>query len=794
PPLPGGEYLDAGVLAGVWRGLDNWVREAAGASGDGFDAWLERNAAAFYGIGRVAFHLAENRLDPELPFAFLATYAPRLGPGGRVLYKPLGNALEAFAGEKNRAALARLLRPVHAASGSCAWVKSLLDSGDVFHPLAWTQAQAYRFLTDLPALESSGLVVRVPDWWRRRPRPRVSVTIGARSTGAFGADAMLDFKVGYALGDEALTRAEVAELLKSDEGLVRLKGRWVELDKARLDQALEHWRKVERDAASGGLSFAEGMRLLAGAPADLRDEGTAGETTRQWSEVIAGRWLTDQLERLRDPRTRGLDKVGLRGRLRPYQAAGRDWLWLLCGLGLGACLADDMGLGKTVQIIALLLAHKARGTPAARPSLLVLPTSLLANWKSEIERFAPTLEVVFVHPSELDKAAFERLSKSPVAGLEGADLVITTYGMLSRQPWLGEQSWHLAILDEAQAIKNPGARQTRAVKRLHAHARIALTGTPVENRLSDLWSLFDFINPGLLGSAKRFAAFAKSLENRTNDRYAPLRVLVQPYILRRLKTDRRIISDLPDKTEMQAYCGLTPTQAALYQRTVDELRAGLEGREGIERRGLVLASLMRFKQICNHPSQVLGDGEFAPAKSGKFERLRELCEEIGSRQERPLVFTQFREMTDPLAGFLAEVFGREGAVLHGGTAVRRRKSLVDSFQREDGPPFMVLSLKAGGVGLNLTAASHVIHFDRWWNPAVEAQATDRAYRIGQHRNVMVHKFICRGTVEERIDELIAEKAGLAQDLLEHGAEQGLTEMSDAELLATVALDVDSARL
>ena len=448
-----------------------------------------------------------------------------------------------------------------------------------------------------------------------------------------------------------------------------------------------------------------------------------------------------------------------------------------------------MGLGKTIQVLALLAALKKTG---GKPSLLVLPASLLANWKAEMARFTPTLRGRFVHPSETPKETLDRMARDPGRALGDTDLVLTTYGMLARQPWLLDVEWRLVVLDEAQAIKNPAARQAKTVKRLKNDARIAMTGTPVENRLSDLWSLFDFLCPGLLGSQEKFKKFVKALESREQNRYAPLRSLVQPYILRRLKTDKRVIADLPDKTEVRAYCGLSKRQAALYAKLVRELADALDGLDGIKRRGLVLAYLMRFKQLCNHPSQLLGDGQFDPQESGKFARLAEIGEEIASRQEKTLVFTQFREMAEPLSGFLSRIFRRAGLVLHGGTAVGRRKQLVDQFQRDDGPPYFVLSLKAGGTGLNLTAASHVIHFDRWWNPAVENQATDRAFRIGQRRNVLVHKFVCRGTVEEKIDSLIEDKTQLASDLLEGGAEKMLTEMTDAQLIQFVSLDVDKA--
>jgi non-specific serine/threonine protein kinase len=440
-------------------------------------------------------------------------------------------------------------------------------------------------------------------------------------------------------------------------------------------------------------------------------------------------------------------------------------------------------------VLALLTVRKREAGERGGPSLLVAPASLLANWVAEASRFAPDLRVLLAHPSALPA---NELRDLPPERLQGADLVITSYGSLLRLPWLETTPFDLVVLDEAQAIKNPGARQTRAAKKLAGRARVALTGTPVENRLSDLWSIFDFVNPGLLGSAKEFAAFTKRLAARPHRPFEPLRELVRPYVLRRLKTDRSVIADLPDKTEVKAFCALSRKQAALYAEAVKELGDRIAGTEGIARKGLILAFLTRFKQICNHPSHWLGDAAWAEADSGKLARLREIGEVLAARQEKVIVFTQFREATAPLAAHLGSVFGREGLVLHGETPVKKRPELVRRFQEDEAVPFFVLSLKAGGAGLNLTAASHVVHFDRWWNPAVENQATDRAFRIGQVKNVLVHKFVCRGTVEEKIDGLIESKQQLSRDVLEGGAERLLTEMKDDEILDLVALDLRAA--
>jgi non-specific serine/threonine protein kinase len=792
PPMAGVEYLTADVLQALWQQLDAACRIELTQSKQSLQDFLKSRHPAWNLVGRVHFNLAENRGDDEAPFAFIATYTTRLSAQAKAQHLPLAQALREYAGGKNQARLLSLLMPVQRAAEQCAWLRAMVDAGEIFHPLRWTPAEAYQFLTDVPQLETAGIVIRAPGAWRTgKPlRPQVKATVGGKAPSLLGKDALLDFSMELTLDGERLTAAEIKKLLAGADGLQFLRGHWVEVDRDKLNRMLDRFHGIEQAAADGGLSFAEAMRLVAGAT--VTDEAAADP---DWSRVVAGPWLADMLKGLRGPE--GLAQVEpgaeLKGTLRPYQQAGVRWLYLLYRLRLGACLADDMGLGKTIQVLSLLLVLKRENRRedqgARRTSLLVAPASLLANWAAEIERFAPSLNALIAHPSAMPAAELRTLDSERLANV---DLVITSYGTLLRAPWMESYAWRVAVLDEAQAIKNPGAKQTRLTKKLNARSRIALTGTPVENRLSDLWSIFDFTHPGLLGSGKAFTAFAKRLTS--SEHYRPLRELVRPYILRRLKTDKSVIADLPDKTELKAYCHLSPAQAALYQHAVKDLAGQLQDAEGIGRKGVVLKFLMRFKQICNHPSQWLGDAAWAEADSGKFARLREITEVIAAKQEKVLVFTQFREATAPIAAFLGGVFGREGLVLHGGTPVGKRRELVRRFQEDDLAPFFVLSLKAGGAGLNLTAAAHVVHFDRWWNPAVENQATDRAFRIGQKKNVLVHKFVCQGTVEDKIDQLIESKQQLVQDVLEGGAELLLTEMSDKELLDLVALDINTAQV
>jgi non-specific serine/threonine protein kinase len=788
PMMPGAEYLSTDLLLGLWGDLGAAFAMSLAASGTDLQAYLKALNPAWNVIGRVHFNLAENHRDPDLPFAFMATYTTRLSAQAKAQHLPLGQALREYAGAANRDKLLSLLVPVQRAAERCGWLKTMVESGEIFHPLRWSPAEATRFLNSVPDLESAGVIVRMPANWRagRPPRPQVTATIGGRPPSGAGLDALLDFHMDVTLEGEPLTAEEMASLLAGTEALVLLRGHWVEIDRPRLERAIRRFTEVQDLAEREGLTFADAMRLLAGAAVTGEDEPAA---EADWSRITAGPWLAKTLTALRRLDGAGVDPgSALKGSLRPYQKVGVEWLHLLSGLGLGACLADDMGLGKTIQVLSLLLIQKRKRTDR-KPSLLVAPASLLANWVAEIQRFAPDLHAKIVHSSAMNADELKQLATDGVSGL---DLAITSYGSLLRMPVLRETSWRFVVLDEAQAIKNPSAKQTRAAKTLKAEARIALTGTPVENHLGDLWSIFDFINPGLLGSAKEFGRYTKGLAERPHNPYGPLRDLVRPYILRRMKTDKTVIADLPDKTEIKAFCPLSRKQAALYAQTVADLSEALQNADGIRRKGIILATLTRLKQICNHPSQWLNDNEWAEVDSGKWIRLREIAGVIAARQQKMLVFTQFREMTAPLAAYLGGIFGRPGLVLHGGTLVKNRKALVQTFQEDESVPFFVLSLKAGGSGLTLTAASHVVHFDRWWNPAVENQATDRAFRIGQKNNVLIHKFVCQGTMEEKIDALIEAKQGLSEDVLAGGDEINLTEMKDEDLLRMVALDLKSA--
>lgn len=782
PPVRGAEYWCVETLDGIRDALFAEVVCGMARSGNmPLAEWARGLCPAWRDVGKISFHLAENKADTtgKHPFAFMATFIGTAADG-TARHWPLATALQMYAG--NQTALQQLIEPVRRVAEQGGLMAQMLEANRLFRPCAWTAAEAYRFLRETDAYREAGIVVRVFNLWKgSSPTPQVQVKLGAGS-GQLSAHALLDFSAEMTLGGEALTEKELQRLMRSEGALVQLRGQWVMADAERIGALLRCWKDARELERGEGVSLVQGLRLLAGISADGHALSaadvhyTAADSLRQSLAQLT----TEAAELLPLP-------PSLKGILRPYQHEGVGYMWRATRMGMGVCLADDMGLGKTLQMLALLSLWKDEGilgtAQGALPALLVLPATLLGNWQAEAARFTPWLAVGVLHPSAMDAETRTQAETDLPAFLNRYDVVLTTYGMAARIPQLQEVEFAAVVADEAQAIKTAGSARSRAVRRLKARRRIALTGTPVENHMGDLWSLFDFVNPGLLGSQKGFSSFVKAM----GEDYAPLRRLTRPFILRRLKTDKRVIADLPDKTELTDYCPLSKKQAALYARCVESLAKELEMSDGIQRRGLVFAYLARFKQICNHPAQYRGTGDYAPEQSGKFAKLAELAETISARQEKMLVFTQFREMTEPLHDFLTSCFGRTGLVLHGGTPVKRRAELVRQFQQPEGPPFFVISLKAGGTGLNLTAASHVVHFDRWWNPAVENQASDRAYRIGQKRNVLIHRFVCPGTLEERIDAMLEEKSALAEGLFSEGAEKLLTDMNNKELLEFVSL-------
>jgi len=643
---------------------------------------------------------------------------------------------------------------------------------------------AYAFLRQsAPLLEQSGFGVLLPPWWQK-PAARLSARLNLRpkaeakvASGLLGMNSLVAYNWEIALGDETLSPEEFEKLAELKVPLVRVRGQWVELKPEEIEAAVAFFRKKHGD---GEMRLSEALRIGLGQEISEAGLPVAGMEAKGWIRDFLNKLSSGaKISEVPPPAT-------FNGELRPYQVKGLSWLAFLRQFGLGACLADDMGLGKTIEFIALMLHERADrgGKPQPGPTLLICPMSVVGNWQKEIERFGPSLKVMVHHGADrLSGTAFAREVKKH-------DLVISTYALVHRDERLfSGAKWERVALDEAQNIKNPVAKQTQAIKKLNANHRVALTGTPVENRLSELWSIMDFLNSGYLKSASDFrTSFVIPIEKYRNPaRAETLKRLIQPFVLRRLKTDPTIINDLPEKMEMKVFCNLTQEQATLYQAVVKEMLDKIEHSEGIERKGLVLSTLSKLKQVCNHPAQFIQDGSKLPGRSGKLVRLEEMLEEVLAEGDKALIFTQFAEMGMMLRTHLRDTFGCETLFLYGGTTRQQRDSMVQRFQaNHQGPPLFILSLKAGGLGLNLTAANHVFHFDRWWNPAVENQATDRAFRIGQKRNVQVHKFVCLGTLEEHIDQMIEQKKELAESIV--GAGEGwLTEMSTEQLKQVFAL-------
>lgn len=633
--------------------------------------------------------------------------------------------------------------------------------------LTLNQAEAQRLLVEAaPKLAARGVTLAGPPGVTATPTPlQVHLTVRPTKASELGWSALCDFQWQVAIGEQTVSEAEFRQLIQQQRALVKVQGQWVVVSPESLAEAAEAVKRAQGKP----VTLLAALHLLADHPA------AAGGTVR----VSAAGWLADLVtDRVSDEPV----PATFQATLRPYQRRGLSWLAFSARLGLGACLADDMGLGKTVQLLALLAWERAR-PGAVGPTLLVAPMSVVGNWQREAARFVPSLRVYVHHGGSRQRG--RRLADAAA----GADLVITTYGLLARERTaLAAIPWGRIVLDEAQHIKNAQSQQAKAAFALQAPHRVALTGTPVENRLAELWSLMHFLNPGLLGS---FGQFQKTFAGADSPELARLQRLTAPFILRRRKQDPGIAPDLPEKWEITTYCTLTTEQAALYKAVVEEMLARIRQEAGMRRKGLILTMMTRLKQICDHPALVLDDDRPLSGRSGKLASLEDALADVLALGEKALVFTQFTGMAGRLVTHLQDVLQVPVAYLHGGLDKAARDRLVADFQSTGGPPVFVLSLKAGGVGLNLTAATHVIHYDRWWNPAVEDQATDRAHRIGQTRRVQVRRLICAGTLEERIAELIATKRDLAERVVGSSDDAWVTELSTDELQAVFALSADA---
>jgi SNF2-related domain/SNF2 Helicase protein/Helicase conserved C-terminal domain len=872
------KHLHMGNAKRLWQALFIVLKEAIHSSDPVLLQYLSTSPLDEQKlVGSIHFHLIENTPTAHYPFSFQATCILKSSNGEYSRHRPLGEVLSQYIAPASQPAVISLLSPVKQASENSYFLKQLFESGHIYQTLNWRQKVVFQFLQDVSLFESAGITVHLPKNWSARvpPMPHVRFKIGENTPKLLGLDALLDFHCEIVLPNgESLSLQELDALIASREQLVRVKNQWVQLDFKQLKKAREEWILFKQIDARQ-LSWLSGLRCLAGLlphkeifPLKATDntrvvaKQVSGEKSRRIGdekrsllavneyrkpqsnnefetetlfrnsstvcnrEVIAGKWLKKILTQLRNPETDWthtqkniLDK-NLTIHLRPYQIQGIQWLLFLYQMRLGGCLADDMGLGKTIQLLGLLVLLKYQhgstlntASQISVPHLLIVPTSLLNNWQSEVKKISPSLNIKIIH-----RSVNNALSEKTPPTFSGIDLVITTYAMVKRLTWLTQLTWDILVLDEAQAIKNPRALQTRLIKSLKSQVKFVLTGTPIENNLTDLWSLFDFIMPGLLGSQADFQKYSQqSLQSeapalkpskitnlgftqphnppRSSAQTSPpfhlaIRRLISPYFLRRLKCDETVIQDLSHKEEVQDWCSLTALQAELYQRVIKQLEAQLvTPLSRIRRQGLVLSYLIQLKQICNHPDQWLKKTDYKLEQSGKFLKLKEICHAIAEKKEKLLVFTQFREIIPILYQLLEKIFGQAGLYLHGQTTINARKKRVDAFQAPKGPPFFILSLKAGGLGLNLTAASQIIHFDRWWNPATEQQATDRVYRIGQTQDILVHKLICRGTIEEKISQLIYQKQHLTDTVVGQTESLVLSQLSDEALIKTITLDI-----
>nr|WP_207640419.1 DEAD/DEAH box helicase [[Eubacterium] cellulosolvens] len=757
-------------IAGKEYVTDQWIKKQS----EIFYEYYVKEATAFAGTqreflvekginitipSRIYFHLVENKEKDKYPFAFLASYTA--SRGGRIVHFPLKNAIEEFRSNKDE--LNRLIAGITLASKESVFAARYVESGDIYFPIKMGEKEAYAFLKEVPIFEKCGIVCRIPKWYTET---KSTVLVDFSEKELFTLRYLCKNRINrftpkLIYHGVELTVDEARRFLQRNEGLEIIKGRWIENNHKDLEQLLKEYE----DLAADGTTLLEILKTKAGI-------GKVPGNTIPNVEFSRNDWLDFLLSRAYEEVTGDFAKNRLDSILRPYQKDAFSWLWGMARLGFGACLADDMGLGKTIEVLSFLSKFKDENPEGH--VLIIVPATLIANWKSEVDKFTPDIDVFVL-----------RGNNAPGSDEYGGFITIATYQTATRSEYISQVKWDVVILDEAQAIKNYYTSQARKVKSLESDIRIAMTGTPIENNVLELWSIFDFLNPGLLGSREEF----KTMYMQENA-HRRIKSLIQPFVLRRVKTDKNIISDLPQKNEIDVSINLTKEQIVLYRKAVEDMNAAIaKTKSKQEEQIIVLSSVMKLKQICNHPSQYYGREDYEPEVSGKFIALRDICETIYDKREKVLVFTQFKEIIPALDELLKAVFKKKGATIDGDTSMKRREEYVNAFQ--DGEyPYMILSLKTAGVGLNLTAATNVIHFDRWWNPAVENQATDRTYRIGQKHNVNVFKFISANTIEEVIDCMLKDKQSVADMYVNDIDTNVLLKLSPDELKKAVAYGGD----
>ena len=739
PLCEGDSFIDESWLRNEWNATNEWLHTSLNQYKGSVESFLFLYSPSLNVYGRTYFHLVETK-EEFYPFAFLTSYATKVN--GSVKHMPLSYALKEYNNDQKQ--ILHLLTTIMKASKRSPFISNLIEKGELFNPTYLSVEEAYELLKLVPYFEECGIGIRFPSWWTQKHKVYSSLSTKNADMGILGLEGLIHVELDFVLDGVSLTKEEIEALLKLDDGLRQFKGNWIEIDHQYLEKMLEQFNAYKEEFG-GGLTFKEFLKL--------QREEARGSEELDGLVLEMGDFITSFKEHTLFEKRKVPLPATFKGALRPYQRAGTDWLYNMISNGFGCCLADDMGLGKTIQILAMLTSMFEKNL--LTNVLLAVPSSLMGNWQNEIEKFAPTLPFTLLDQSE---AKMQKLN------LQEQGLFITTYKRASNRACIQTTQWDLVILDESQAIKNPGTKQSKSIKALTTRGRIAMTGTPVENSLTDLWSLFDFINPGLLGTKREFDSAAKQMMANDNG-YQALRNVIDPFILRRLKTDKTVIKDLPEKIETDIPVALSSTQIVLYKKLVKSMEETMEQKEGIERKGLVLSLILKSKQICNHPSLYLGMGDYREKDSGKFLALKQIVSTIRAKHERMLVFTQYRSMIAPLESYLENLFGYKGLTIDGSVGAKQRTERVNLFNGKEYIPFMVITIKAGGTGLNLTSANHVVHFDRWWNPAVEDQATDRVFRIGQKKTVNVYKFTCIGTIEDKINTLIMSKKALSDSLI-----------------------------